>query len=92
MAGQPVSRLIFLMLIPRLEIVTLAGYTAIKKGKNRQFPRTRQHQNIHTYIVNFVFHISKCKFEVWRNLLRYGKTLFEILNTEKCSIYTICNT
>ena len=63
MAGQPVSRLIFLMLIPRLELVTLASYTAIKKGKNGQFPRNRQHECIHTGIVNFVFHISKCKFE-----------------------------
>jgi len=24
--------------------------------------------------------------------LRYGKTLFVILNTQKCSIYTICDT
>jgi hypothetical protein len=90
-AGQPVSRLIFLMLIPRLELMTLAGYTAIKKAKNGQFPRTRQRESIHTGIVNFVFHISKCKFEAWRNLLHYGKTLFVILNAEKCSTYTICN-
>jgi len=63
MAGQPVSLLIYLMLIPRLELVTLAGYTAIKKGKSGQFPRTRQHESIHTGIVNFLLHISKYKFE-----------------------------
>jgi hypothetical protein len=63
MVGQLVSRLIFFMLIPRLELVTLAGYTAIKKGKNFQFPRTRQHESIHTDTVNFAFPISKCKFD-----------------------------
>jgi hypothetical protein len=63
MAVQPVSHVIYLMLIPRLELVTLAGYTTIKKGKNGQFPRTRQHESIHTGRVNFVFHISKYKFE-----------------------------
>jgi hypothetical protein len=63
MAGQPVFRLIFLMPIPRLELVTLAGYTAIEKGKNVQFPRTRHHESIHTGTVNFAFLTSKCKFE-----------------------------
>jgi len=63
MAGKLVSRFIFFMLIPRLELVTLAGYAAIKKGKNVQFPRTRQHESIHTGTVNFAFPISKCKFE-----------------------------
>jgi len=38
MAGQLVSRLIFLMAIPTLELVTLAGYIAIKKRQERSVP------------------------------------------------------
>jgi len=51
------------MLILRLKLVTLTDYTAIQKGTNGQFPRTRQHESIHTCIVNFAFRVSKCKFE-----------------------------